>query len=268
MRPNKLRGSLRSGSFTVGTHLMSSWPSIVEVVGHTHLYDYVEFVAEYAPFDLYALENICRAAELHDLGTMIKIDQEPRTFLAQRSIGSGFQAVLFADVRSAYEARECVKAVKPETPEDGGTHGVAARRIAFMKRGATQEYVDALRDVVVAIMIEKQSAVDQLEEILSVPGIDMVQWGPSDYCMSIGRPGTRNARDVRAAERRVIETSLRMGVAPRAEIVTCEEAQDYLDMGVRHFCIGSDINILYDWFMEHGGRLRSTVDAMRARATV
>src|SRR5450759_1696791 len=123
MKPNKLREALRSGTPTVGTHLQSAWPSIVEVVGHTRLYDYVEFVAEYAPFDLFALENICRAAELHDMGTMIKIDQEPRRFLAQRGIGSGFEAVLFADVRTPADALECVKAVKPETPEDGGTHG-------------------------------------------------------------------------------------------------------------------------------------------------
>ena len=153
---------------------------MVEVVGHTGMYDYVEFVAEYAPFDLFGLENICRAAELHGLGSMIKIDQEPSRFLAQRAIGSGFEAVLFADVRTAADACECVKAVRPETPEDGGTHGVAARRIAYMKQGDTPQYGQALRDVVVAIMIEKESAVARLEEILAVPGIDMVQWGPAD----------------------------------------------------------------------------------------
>ena len=51
------------------------------------------------------------------------------------------------------------------------------------------EYVQYLKDVVVALMIEKKSAVDDLEAILDVEGIDMIQWGPADYCMSIGRPG-------------------------------------------------------------------------------
>jgi 4-hydroxy-2-oxoheptanedioate aldolase len=259
MRPNKIREILRAGRPSVGTHLQSAWPSFVEVVGHTGKYDYVEFVAEYAPFDLFALENICRAAELHGLGSMIKVDQEPRRFLAQRAIGSGFEAVLFADVRDAADARECVRAVRPETPEDGGTHGVAARRFAYMKKGATQEYVQALRDVVVAIMIEKQSAVDQLEEILATPGIDMVQWGPADYCMSIGKPGTRNAPEVREAEQRVIATCLRMGVIPRAEVETPADAGYYLDLGVRHFCLGSDINILYNWLAEEGGSLRKVM---------
>jgi 2-keto-3-deoxy-L-rhamnonate aldolase RhmA len=264
MRQNKIREILRSGRPTMATHLLSAWPSIVEVVGHTGKYDYVEFVAEYTPYDLFALENLCRAAELHGLGSMIKVDQEPRRFLAQRAIGSGFEAVLFADVRNAEEARECVRAVRPETPEDGGTHGVAARRFAYMKKGATPEYVQALRDVVVAIMIEKQSAVDQLEEILAVPGIDMVQWGPADYCMSIGKPGARNAPEVRETERRVIATCLRMGVAPRAEIETSADAGYYLDLGVRHFCIGSDINILYDWLSEEGDALRSVMGLAKA----
>jgi 2-keto-3-deoxy-L-rhamnonate aldolase RhmA len=213
---------------------------------------------------LFALENICRAAELHDLGTMIKIDQEPRRFLAQRGIGSGFEAVLFADVRTPADALECVKAVKPETPEDGGTHGVAARRNAYMKKGATAEYVQALRDVVVVLMIEKQSAVEQLDEILSVPGIDMVQWGPADYSMSIGKAGARNSPEVRAAERHVIETCLRRGVAPRAEIQSSAEAQYYLDLGVRHFCMGTDLNILYDWLVEQGGGLRTAITAGKA----
>ncbi|MEO7650758.1 MAG: aldolase/citrate lyase family protein, partial [Bryobacteraceae bacterium] len=212
MKPNKLREDLRAGRQTVSTHIQSSWPSIVEILGHTKQYDYVEFVAEYAPFDLYALENICRAAELHGMGSMIKIDQEPRRFLAQRGIGSGFDAVLFADVRSADDARECVRAVRPETPEDGGVHGVAGRRNSYMKKGSRPEYVQSLQEIVVALMIEKRSAVDQLDEILAVPGIDMVQWGPADYCMSIGRPGALREPDVRAVERHVIETCLRKGI--------------------------------------------------------
>ncbi len=81
MRRNKLRELLKAGQPTIGTHLHSSWPSIVEVVGHTGMFDYVEFVSEYAPFDLYALDNFCRAVELFDMSAMIKVDQEPRRFL-------------------------------------------------------------------------------------------------------------------------------------------------------------------------------------------
>ena len=92
MRPNKLRELLNAGKLSVGTRVHNTWPSIVEAIGHTGMFDYVEFLAEYAPFDLYSLDNFCRAAELYDMSAMIKIDQEPRSFLAQRGIGEAFRA--------------------------------------------------------------------------------------------------------------------------------------------------------------------------------
>ena len=82
MRRNRLRELLDAGQPTLGTHLHISWPSIVELVGHSKMFDYVEFVAEYAPYDLYALENIGRAIDLFDhLSGMMKIEQDPRTYL-------------------------------------------------------------------------------------------------------------------------------------------------------------------------------------------
>jgi len=256
MRTNKLRELLNAGQPTIGTHIHSTWPSIVEVVGHTGMFDYVEFVAEYAPFDLYALDNFCRAAELFDMSTMIKVDQEPRRFLAQRGIGAGFQSVLFADCRTVEDARECVRAVRPETPKDGGVHGVGARRSTYMLYGGTPEYVQALNDVVVVLMIEKKGTVEHLEEVLALGGIDMIQWGSADYSMSIGRPGAWYDPEIKAIERQVIETSLKMGVPPRAEINSPEQAKYYLDLGVRHFCIGTDVMVLYHWMKENGEGLR------------
>jgi 2-keto-3-deoxy-L-rhamnonate aldolase RhmA len=256
MRSNKLRELLQAGKPTLGTHLHSTWPSVVEAVGHSGMFDYVEFVAEYAPFDLYTLDNFCRAAELHDLSTMIKVDQEPRTFLAQRGIGAGFQSVLFADCRTVDDARACVRAVRPDTPESGGIFGVGMRRHTYMLYGGTPEYVQSLKDVVVALMIEKKGAVDHLEEILSLGGIDMIQWGPADFSMSIGRPGEWASPEVKAVEKFVIETCLKYGIPPRIEVDRPERAKPYLDMGVRHFCIGTDIVVVYDWMKTNGEQMR------------
>ena len=134
---------LDAGEPTLGTRIHSVWPGIVEVLGHTGAYDYVEFLAEYAPFDLHDLEGLARAAELHGLAAIIKIDQEPRTFLAQRAVGAGFQGVLFADARGVADARACVACARPETPEQGGTYGAAPRRMAYMAYGGSLAYVEA-----------------------------------------------------------------------------------------------------------------------------
>jgi 4-hydroxy-2-oxoheptanedioate aldolase len=167
---------------------------------------------------------------------------------------------LFADCRSAADVLECIRIVRPETPEDGGTYGVATRRFTYMGYGGTMDYVRALRDIVVVVMIEKQGTVDTLEEVLEVPGLDMVQWGGSDYSMSIGKAGQRSSPELKAVERRVFETSLKMGVPPRAEINTADDAKYYLDLGVRHFCIGTDINILFNWWRQHGDPLRKALE--------
>ncbi len=261
MRPNRFRELLKAGQPTLGTRIQTSWPSMVEAIGHTHQFDYVEFLAEYAPYDLCALDNFCRAAELHNLTPIIKVDQESRGFLAQRAIGSGFQGVLFADCRTADDVRRCVQMVRPDTPSDNGLYGVEMRRFAYMGHGGTPEYVQALRDVVVMVMIEKQSAVEHLEEILSVPGLDMIQWGPADYTMSIGRHHDRNNPEVKAIEYGVLEMAIKMGIPPRVELRYPEQAQAYLEMGVKHFSLGMDLSILYEWWKSNGTVLRQKLDS-------
>lgn len=167
MLRNKLRELLRKGDPTLGTHVHSTWPGLIEVIGHTDMFDYVEFTSTYAPYDLYALDDMARAAELVDLSLMIKVDLEPRTYLAQKAISSGFNAILFADVFDAKDVEECVRAVKTE-PE--GVNGFGLWRIAgyvFLNRGkrvSIKDYVQYLNDIVIAVMIERKSAVENLEE--------------------------------------------------------------------------------------------------------
>ena len=258
MRKNRLRQLLDADQPSLGTHLHSSWPSIIELVGHSGMFDYIEFVAEYAPYDLYGLENMARAVDLFDhMSAMMKIEQEPRTFLTVRAIGSGIQNVLFADPRTAADVEACVRAVRAETPASGGLHGVGMRRdVGHVMECGTPAFVQALDEAVVGIMIEKQSAVEDLEALLSVKGVDMVQFGPADYSMSIGLTGQWSHPKVKEAEKYVIETALRLGIAPRAEIAHPDQAKAYLDMGVKHFCIGWDVSILFEWFKHNGKAMR------------
>ena len=263
MKPNKIRELLNAGKPTVSTHIHTTWPSVVEAIGCTGVFDYVEFVAEYAPYDLYDFDNLCRAAELHDVGSMIKVDEQNHAFVAQRAIGSGFQSVLFTDCRSVEAARSWISAVRADTPETGGVCGVATRRFTYsagFSYGGSSDYVKALDDIVVALMIEKKPAVDQLDEILSLDGVDMIQWGPADYSMSIGRPGTGRSPEVKAVEREVIEKCLKRGVPPRAEIESADAAKYYLDLGVRHFCVGTDIKILHNWLKTEGEGIRKALE--------
>ena len=58
----------------------------------------------------------------------------------------------------------------------------------------------------------------------------------------------------------VIKTALKMGVEARAEIMTPDQAERFLDLGVKHFCIGTDLTVLYLWWMEKGTELRRIIE--------
>jgi 2-keto-3-deoxy-L-rhamnonate aldolase RhmA len=262
MRRNLLRERLDAGKPTVGTHILSAWPTLVELIGHSKQYDYVEFTAEYAPFTMHDLDNLGRSFELMNMAGMIKIEQTQYTHQAMRAIGAGFQSVLFADIRSVEDAKVAVDAVRAETTMARGARGrgrlgVGMRRdVGTVRQGGSPAYVDALNEVVIAIMVEKKSCVDNLDAILSVPGIDMVQFGASDFSMSIGKTAQYSHPDVLAAETKTIQTALKKGLHPRVELRDPSQAQRYLEMGVKHFCIGWDVRILADWWDTKGAEMR------------
>jgi len=263
LRSNKLRQLIKDDKPTLGTHVLCPWPGIVEVLGSTGAIDYIEFVGEYAPFDLHDLENMARACEVTGISSMMKIDQQPRTFLAQRALGSGIQNLLFADIRNVKDAEECIKAVKMETPEDKGLHGCHMRRsVGYVLEVGSKQYVKAMNDTVVAFMIEKKSAVDNLEEILSVKGVNMIQFGPCDYSISIGVPGEFNHPKVKEAELKTIKTAIKIGIRPRVELgwgFTKEDVQKYVELGVKDFCNGTDVEILHGWVKENMPKVKKAL---------
>jgi 2-keto-3-deoxy-L-rhamnonate aldolase RhmA len=255
LKENRLRELMKKSEPTIGTRIMIAWPGLVEMVGNTGAYDYVEFLGEYGPFDLYDLDNLARAAELVGVSSMIKIDQEPRTFLAGRALAAGIQNVLFADIRTVEDAEEAVRAVRMEPKGFSGFR--MDRRVGYIgSTGSAADVVKMCDDSVVALMVEKKQAVENLEEILSVRGVDMVQFGPSDYSVSIGLPGDVMNPKVREAELKTIKTALKMDVAPRAEIGRPEDAKRYLDLGVRNFSLGTDVGILNIYWKNNGAELK------------
>jgi 4-hydroxy-2-oxoheptanedioate aldolase len=267
MRENRLRTLLNEGKPTFGTRIQSSWPTIAELVGRSQKFDYVEFLAEYAPYDLYALDNLGRAIELYPNFTgLIKVERSAQAHIAVRAMAAGIQNVLFTDVRSKADAEECIRTVKPEVPGSVGTHGNDAGRAAI---GGVPELAQRYADSVVVLMIEKKGAVEDLEGILSVKGVDMVQFGPSDYSMSLGLLGQRNHPAVIEAYEHTVKTAIKYGVRPRAEIQTPAEAEYYMNLGVIDFNLSTDTAILAAFYRQEGEALRQVVmSSMREPAGV
>ena len=259
MRPNKLRQLLKEGKPTLGTHLISPWPGLVEIVGYTETFDYIEYVGEYSAWSLEQLDNWGRAIDLFPkMSSMMKVEEQTRGIIAQRAIDSGIQNVLFTDIRSAADARECVAFVRSETPEAKGIHGAGMRRAVGYLYGGNAEWCQAMNDVVIAMMIEKKGAMDELEAILAVSGVDMVQFGPTDYSISVGVPGQGRSEPIQAKQREMCKLAIAAGKRPRVEIGDFEQAKPWLDLGVRDFCIGWDVTTLSNWCKAQ----RSGIDAL------
>lgn len=265
MRHNIIRTLLHADRPTNGTRIDSTWPFYVESVGLTQNFDYIEFLAEYAPVSQYDMENLCRAAELYEMGSMIKLDFQNRGYMAQKAVGSGFQAINFTDHRNAQEVAETVHMMKPETAQDGGLFGYPNRRyIGCTPHIDQRAHADRLRDIVLCFMIEKRTAAEDIEAICAVPGVDMVQFGPSDYAMSSGWSLSEHNAEVKDVEKRVIEVALKHGVQPRCEIDTLEQAQAYMKLGVRHFCLGDQSRILNAYWRGEGKKMRDAADQLQS----
>ncbi len=264
MKENKLRQLLNENKPSTSTRIWSTWPFFTEALGATGNFDYMEFVAEYAPFTQFDLENLARAAELNNMGSMIKVDFQSRGFVAQKAVASGFQAIMFADHETPEQVRESIRMVKPHTPEDGGLFGTPQRRFIGAQPNMPQmAHAKRIRDVVLCFMIEKDEAMKNIEEICSIEGVDMVQFGPSDYSMSRGWNSSEHVKEFKAEERRMIEIALKHGVEPRCEIKTVEAAQYYVDLGVRHFSLGDQFEKLNSFWTGDGARIRSVADAIK-----
>ena len=249
MKKNRLRELLTEGQATFGTRVITPWPGIIEVIGHSGAFDYIEYVGENSPFSLETLDNIGRAIGLFpNMSAMIKVEEQTRGFIATRAIGAGIPNVLFTDCRSADDVRECIRLVRAETPISGGSHGSSNRRnVGYVVESGSEAWAKAMDDIVIAIMIEKKGAVENLDEILSIEGYDMVQFGPNDYSISIGKPGQGKSAEVQQTQKYVIEQALKKGKSPRVELDSIEQVKQYKDMGVRHFCIGIDLRVIYKW---------------------
>jgi 4-hydroxy-2-oxoheptanedioate aldolase len=126
------------------------------------------------------------------------------------------------------------------------------RAVGYVLEGGRQSWVDAMDNVVIALMIEKKPAMENLDAILAVEGVDMVQFGPTDYSVSVGTPGGGRIPAVADAQKRMVEIALMAGVQPRIELGSLEQAGPWMELGVKHFCVGWDIATVFGYCKKQG----------------
>ena len=88
-----------------------------------------------------------------------------------------------------------------------------------------------------------------------------VNFASQDYLSLASHP------DVKRAERKTIETALKMGLHPRVELADIKLAAPYLEMGVKHFCIGWDVRVLHEWWRVNGEGMRTMLTGDKPAVT-
>jgi len=161
--------------------------------------------------------------------------------LIKRILDLGTQSVLVPYVQNAEEARRAVAAVRYPP---AGVRGVAAASRASRYGRVTDYLKKANSEICLLVQVETRPALEQLEAIAAVEGVDGVFIGPSDLSASFGHVGNPQHAEVQKA----LEDAARRlkAVGKPAGILTPneEEARRYIGWGYTFVAVGADIGLL------------------------
>jgi 4-hydroxy-2-oxoheptanedioate aldolase len=208
MLKNRVKELLATGQSAIGAFLNSSDPRMAEICAYAG-FDYVLLDGEHFPFTIGELENLVRAADLVDLPTFARVPAN-RPDVIRQVLDVGAWGVMIPQVRDAEEAAAAVSAAKYAPL---GTRGAQVTRAgAYGDRLSFAEWAEVSNaESMVMIQIETREAVDNLAEILAVPGVDTFELGRSDLAQSLGYPGQGKHPLVREYHDRAVAQILNAG---------------------------------------------------------
>ncbi|MBC8452922.1 MAG: 2-dehydro-3-deoxyglucarate aldolase [Chloroflexi bacterium] len=240
MDSNPVKDKLNRGEASVGTWSTTGDPSVVEILAHMSDLDWITVDFEHNAIDVSTAVNCLRAAQGSDKPMFARVPYVDKVWI-KRILDIGFMGIVVPDVKNADQAREAVKAAK-YAPEGLRGIGSARGQIAY----GPGFYEKANDMTMVVIMIEDPVAVEQIDEIMSVKGVDVCFVGPNDLAQTLGVPiGLNNKHpDHIAAVQKVIDAGKRHGVATGAHTASGEEASRRIKQGMQWFPISSDAGLL------------------------
>jgi 4-hydroxy-2-oxoheptanedioate aldolase len=193
MRTNTTKAKLAEGKVVFGAIISRHAPDLVELFGAIG-YDFVMIDCEHGPMSLDEVEHMVRAAEVFGITPITRIpNHEDSTIL--RYLDRGVQGIIVPHVNTRQAAEAVARAARYH-PE--GHRGVAGGRPHDYGVGVSREqsarFINA--QLLVIPMIEETLAVDNLDAILTVAGIDVLHVASGDLGQSMGNPGAEAVRTV------------------------------------------------------------------------
>ncbi|MBM3356258.1 MAG: 2-dehydro-3-deoxyglucarate aldolase [Betaproteobacteria bacterium] len=226
-----MKAKLLAGEPAFGVSVMIPSPQLVEMLG-AFGFDWVLLDCEHGTLTLESVELMAMAAEACGMTAIARpVTKSPDHIL--QVLDRGVMGVQVPHVNTAADAREVVAAVKYHPM---GRRGLAAgtRSAAYDAHGTMADYVRAANEqTLIAIQLEEREAIENLDDLLKVEGIDVYFIGPSDLSQSLGHPGNPKAAPVAEAINRSFERIVGARRIPGTP-ATADNVTDVLGKGVRY----------------------------------
>ena len=223
-----------------GMWLCSGSPLVAEIAAGSGL-DWLLIDMEHSPVSLGSVLAQLQATAAYPITPMVRVPVG-ETVVIKQVLDQGAQNLLVPMVSTAEQARSMVEAVH-YPPR--GRRGVGSALSRSARWNRVEGYLgDAAQHVALFVQIESAEAVENIEDILAVDGIDGIFVGPSDLSASMGLLGQQSHPDVAAAVRRCITAARSAGVPVGVNAFDPDMARGYVEAGADFLLVGADVLML------------------------
>ena len=243
MKKNNLKKVLKEGKNVFGPFMKFTDPAAVEIMGFAG-FDFVIIDAEHGPISMQSAQNMIRAAESVNITPIIRVANNDEALIL-RALDIGAQGIEIPQINSKSQAIKAVKSVK-YSPQ--GERGVCryVRAANYSSMDKFKYFKSANNETMIIAHIEGVEGINNLDEILSVPGIDVIFIGPYDLSQSLGIPGEVNNPLVTEKMKEVVLKCKENKVSVGTFADDIKTAKFWVSLGVQYMSFSVDVGILYE----------------------
>ena len=240
---NDFRQRLQRGEVLLGQMVLELFTSGIGPMLDACGLDFVIFDMEHGRCDLALLSEMiasCRGSNIFPMARVPDVNFAPLS----RALDIGARGVMVPRVETRQQAEDIVSQLK-YAPQ--GKRGVALGIAHDLYRAGNADFFEkANEEIAVILLLETEKAFENLDEIVSVPGVDVAWMGHYDLTVSMGIPAQFDHPRFLAAMDALVASCQKFGVAPGFLPPTPESAVHWIDKGFRAISLGSDIGVFLD----------------------